>query len=871
MRCLLAALLTGLAGTAFGVEIVLQDGLDGYQGTHDCLLYAPSSVADINYGIHPGLSAGMNRWGEYQVAIVRFDLAELPADLTVESAHLELYADSDIYPFRDITVQATAIAPANAGWIEGENDGTRTPVPGTPCWNWLAYGARKWAGDAGLRRSGVDFDPALTAQATVPAKAQAWVSLELPPNVVQRWLDDPGTNAGLRICPAEPDLEKGDAVSFAASEYDRDHALRPRLILTVTDRPGLASELDRVKFTRTLADLVREADAYANQVAAAGKPPRAVDRLRSLQRGLANLTDRFPPEPGPARNLAAAIAKVREHLTEAQVQLPADRAAAYNEGHGLPTDFALGVATSMEKVFRRDVAFSGAFTDRLLIEAAGNETEAAQVVVVPIGRRLRDVTWSAEPLRGAAADVRLSVVPVGYVKSDTPALVTVTSPSDWWPDPLLGFLQTFDCPQDEVQPLWVSVTVPPGTRPGAYSTRLTVSARQAEPKTMGIRLRVYGFDVPKEQHLRTVWGVSEGNFARFYGDDYDEDFAWRYFGLFLSHRMAPGDLYRTRPTGIPGEDNVYHLASVGALRRLREAGSAWWNIGYVLAPKHALSGDPPTYQSYDEYLADCVRMFQPELERVREAGWPEGSYGIYFLDETSDFEALAKAARVMRDNFPDVPLMTTGYDRSYGVDRESPVADALDIWVPLTPRYAEDLERLQEGRKLGKRAWWYICVGPRGRQDLNWFVQYPAIRARLLMGAATWKYQPDGFLYYRVAGWGYNDRPITSGPLTDWLPRYHPGLPDGDGQIICAGPDGPLSTIRLENIRDGLEDYEYWWLLRDRVAGVRESRGDLPEAKLLGVPEELLVNLREYSEDPAVLYRVRRDVARAIERLSGRR
>ena len=36
-------------------------------------------------------------------------------------------------------------------------------------------------------------------------------------------------------------------------------------------------------------------------------------------------------------------------------------------------------------------------------------------------------------------------------------------------------------------------------------------------------------------------------------------------------------------------------------------------------------------------------MFQAELERVRQAGWPEGSYGIYFLDETSDFEALAKA------------------------------------------------------------------------------------------------------------------------------------------------------------------------------------------------------------------------------------
>ncbi len=871
MRCLLAALLFDLAGTAFGVEIVLQDGLDGYQGTHDCLLYAPSSVADINYGIHPGLSAGMNRWGEYQAAIIRFDLSELPARLTVENAQLELYADSDIYPFREVTVEAAAIAPANAGWTEGENDGTRTPVPGTPCWNWLAYGARKWAGDAGLRRSSVDFDPALTAQATVPAKAHAWISLELPPNVVQRWLDDPGTNAGLRIYPAGLELQKGDAVSFAASEHDRDHARRPRLILTVTDRPGLAGELDRAKFTRTLAELARDAGAYAEEVTAAGRPPRAVDQLHSLERALADLTDRLSPQSTSAEDVAAAIAELRERLTEAQTQFSADRGAAYNEGHGLPTDFALGVATSMEKVFRRDIPFSGAFTDRLLIEAAGNETEAAQVIVVPIDRKLRDVTWNVQPFHGPAAEVRISVVAVGYVRSDTPALTTPTSPSDWWPDPLLDFLDTFDCPKGEAQPLWVSITVPPATRPGTYSTRLTVNARHAQPKHMRIDLRVFGFDIPREQHLKTVWGMSEQNFARFYGDDYDEEFASKYFDLFLSHRMAPGDLYRTRPNGSPGEDNVYHLAGIEALRQLREAGSAWWNVGYVLAPKHALAGDPPEYESYDEYLADCVPMFRAELERVRQAGWPEGSYGIYFLDETSDFETLAKAAKVMRDNFPGVPLMTTGYDRSYGVDGESPVADLLDIWVPLTPRYAEDLERIQDGRKLGKRAWWYICVGPRGKADLNWFVQYPAIRARLLMGAATWKYQPDGFLYYRVAGWIYHDQPITSGPMTDWLPRYHPGLPDGDGQIICAGPDGPLSTIRLENIRDGLEDYEYWWLLRDLVARARDSRGSVPEAKLLGVPEELLAGLREYSEDPTVLYGVRRDLAHAIKRLSGRR
>ena len=40
-----------------------------------------------------------------------------------------------------------------------------------------------------------------------------------------------------------------------------------------------------------------------------------------------------------------------------------------------------------------------------------------------------------------------------------------------------------------------------------------------------------------------------------------------------------------------------------------------------------------------------------------------------------------------------------------------------------------------------------------------------AIEARLLMGAMTAKYRPDGFLYYSLSIWNQN-RPIEKGPST---------------------------------------------------------------------------------------------------------
>jgi hypothetical protein len=857
LLCLLV-LLT-FAGGASALEVVLQDGLDGYEGTDDCLLYAPSVVADVNWGVASSIACGMNRWGELQVALVRFDLAALPHAQVVQ-ARLELYADAAPYPYRDVVIGAAPVAVGNARWRQGTNDGERVPVAGTACWNWLAYDAQPWAGSAGLGTAGVDYLEAPMSRATVPAGSEGWVVFALSPDLVQGWLDDPDANTGLRLYPVGEALEKGDVAGFASSEAEGDPSQRPRLVLELVERPGLAEDLERVKRAKHLAELTGQVDEYGRVVEEVGRPPRAAARLRQLRARLRAAEGQLSAE-----RLSAAA----ELLAQARTRLSSDRGAARNEAKGLPTDFALGVATSMQQVFRRDVPFTGDFRETLHLAAAGNEHEGGQVVVVPIDADLRRVRWRVEPFTDSAAGVRITAAPVGYVRSASPALATATSPSEWWPDPLLDFLEHFDCPVGEVQPIWLSVYVPPGTRPGRYSTRLTVSAREARSKSLEVRLRVFGFDVPKEQHLKTVWGTGEDMFAHFY-PDYDETLAWKYFDLMLDHRMAPNDLYRTRPTGRPGEDGVYHLASVDALRKLRETGSAWWNIGYVLAPEHVSIGPGRTYGSYEDYLAECVRMFEPELERVRAAGWPEGSYGVYFLDETTDFEALAKAMETLRTHFPGVPLMTTGYDRSYGVGADSPVAQALDIWVPLTPSYQEDWERICEGRTLGKQAWWYICVAPRGRSDLNWFVQYPVIRARLLMGAATWKYQPDGFLYYRVTGWTYNERKVTSGPLTAWTPRYHPSLPDGDGLLLCAGPEGPLTTIRLENLRDGLEDFEYWWLLRDLVSRVEADGASVPERALLGVPEPLLTDLRTYSEDPTVLYQTRAALADAIEGLSRR-
>ena len=79
-----------------------------------------------------------------------------------------------------------------------------------------------------------------------------------------------------------------------------------------------------------------------------------------------------------------------------------------------------------------------------------------------------------------------------------------------------------------------------------------------------------------------------------------------------------------------------------------------------------------------------------------------------------------------------------------------------------------------------------------------------------------------------------------------------------------------LVKNRIEMLREGLEDYEMLYLLREKLAAAK----DLPAEKraeyeaLLTVPPEITSSMTEFSKDPAPIYARRKQIAEAIEMLS---
>jgi hypothetical protein len=83
--------------------------------------------------------------------------------------------------------------------------------------------------------------------------------------------------------------------------------------------------------------------------------------------------------------------------------------------------------------------------------------------------------------------------------------------------------------------------------------------------------------------------------------------------------------------------------------------------------------------------------------------------------------------------------------------------------------------------------------------------------------------------------------------------------------------DGPINSIRWENLRDGMEDYEYFWLLDQEVKRLEAAKGDaklIAEGKqLLVVPPEVSKDLTHFTTDPRPMLEHREKIARMIERL----
>ncbi len=236
-----------------------------------------------------------------------------------------------------------------------------------------------------------------------------------------------------------------------------------------------------------------------------------------------------------------------------------------------------------------------------------------------------------------------------------------------------------------------------------------------------------------------------------------------------------------------------------------------------------------------------LSQFLPALnEHLTARGWKE-RYCQHIFDEPIDqnVDSYIAGERLMRRYFPGV--------RTIDAIHTPKAADSLDIQVPQMDYWNQNMDLFKAQQKAGRDVWFYTCCHPMGSYP-NRYLDYPLIKTRILHWY-NFVYGATGYLHWGLTYWNEQD-PDVIATDPEWL------LQPGDNWIVAPGTKGPLSSMRFENMRDGLEDYELLAMLAGR------RRGKATATRLAG---ELVRGFTDHVLDPKVFHDVRR---RLIETLS---
>jgi len=464
------------------------------------------------------------------------------------------------------------------------------------------------------------------------------------------------------------------------------------------------------------------------------------------------------------------------------------------------------------------------------IKVARNEFESAQLVI-RAKRNLTSVRVKVDDLEGEHGRSMPSelikfnfvgFIPLSRNTPNTPDYKLERKAPCRVPDPLLD-VECIDIKAGKSQPVWITIHVPRNMPHGSYRGTVKVSCEEGEGG-IPIRIEVLPFELPQERHLLVTNWFSVGNIAKAHGmklwsDEFFEMLA-KYARIMAEHRqnvvLTPWSLIKVYKedeklsfdfslfdrfvkvffdAGVRDRIEISHVAHP----------KSGWGTEVVLSNVTAVdvkTGEEITLPP-EKGLGPLLSALQDHLD---EMGWLDKAM-IHISDEPSlsNIESWRRASQFVHTYAPKL--------RRIDAIESTEFEGYLEVWVPKLNYFSTWGELYEKAAENGAEMWFYTCCHPYGFYP-NRFLDYPLVATRSLHWM-NYLHKLRGYLHWGLNFW--RDDPFG---------EPAPNLPPGDTHIIYPGENGPLSSIRFDVMRDGIEDFEYLTLLERKLEEVREKLGE---------------------------------------------
>ncbi len=591
-------------------------------------------------------------------------------------------------------------------------------------------------------------------------------------------------------------------------------------------------------------------------------------------------------------------------------------------------ELALWAVNPVVKIFHEDIPPSR--FESLSTSSAKNETEPLQIAL----RSNKDYSnfrvEITKPVNSEGHKLdQISVNIVGYVPIDYPSnyyekkvpfwyLKFPAEPigsdgwSGFWPDPLLP-LKPFDLKANTTQPVWIEVTVPEGVSSGDYTGQIKICRGETVVKQLPWKVHVWNFTLPEMNSFgalydyRSVHRTPESEKELVRKDISGNDLRNMYLSFMAKHRISSGEInpvpnvkYSDGAVTIDFTD--YDKAAAFYFDELKNPfaylpTSLFYLFGWAFPPSDKFGekpypGDYP-YEGTDrsklrpEYKKAYQLVLKTFWDHLKEKGWADRCI-LYLSDEPHE-------ADNNKGKSNDIKVqMKALCDMIHEVDRKIPVYVStwwyrpewegyIDIWglgfngEGDYGHYVTD-EDMQHITGSGGRIWYTT--------DGNFCTETPYLVLERLLPWFGYKYGAEAYEFWGVNWLTYN--PYKYGWHSYIFESQAPGeeswkrYPNGDGFIIYPGKpigyDGLIGSIRLKQVREGAEDYEYLAMLGNLILRTDPGNPALTEASTVMKEALDLVNIPcamgRYStkilKSPDEIMKLRERIAVSIEKLTGK-
>lgn len=426
----------------------------------------------------------------------------------------------------------------------------------------------------------------------------------------------------------------------------------------------------------------------------------------------------------------------------------------------------------------------------------------------------------------------------------------------------------FEVFKGQNQVIWADVYVPKNVPAGEYNGKLRVVARGGISEQIPITVTVWNFTLADGPTHRNHFG-SFGNVARYFNIERNSDrfrqIEMRYCQAMSEHRINPPiPDYLLPEVNSDGSLNIVperHKALEEFITNFNVTDFEIPRSRFARLPSSTLRPDYKTISEADR--EEAQRYYRDFYKYLKDNGWEKRAY-VYMLDEPNlreNYEQVLVLGQLVHEAVPQLKCLVV--EQTYLQDPCWPDIDpAVDIWCPLWSFI--DRKTINDKLANGDEVWSYTALVQRTPQyhpqyqtvkDFDppyWHIDRPLTVYRV----PTWiNYQYDitGLLYWST---------VTT-VIEPWFnPAFaHPKHYNGGGFLfypgLPCGIDGPVTSMRLKNFRDGMEDYEYFAIL-EKLTDKRAVK------KII---DTIAPNWWGFSKEPDEFLAAREKIAREILKL----